>query len=109
MSQNRPTVPGIVTAVLVAHDGARWLPDTLEAVQNQTRPVDRFVAADNGSRDRGPALLQEALGAERIVTLLRDPDLAASMGTRGRAWAERDWSWGQVVARLRGLLRGPQE
>lgn len=71
LSQNRPTAPDIVTAVLVAHDGARWLPETLEAVQKQTRRPDRFVAADNGSRDRGPALLNEALGAERIISLPR--------------------------------------
>jgi phosphatidyl-myo-inositol dimannoside synthase len=47
--------------------------------------------------------------AERIVTLLRDPGLAAAMGARGRAWVEREWGWDRVVARLRDLLRVPQE
>lgn len=43
--------------------------------------------------------------AERLVTLLRDRELAAAMGARGRAWVEREWRWDLVVARLRALLR----
>ncbi|HEY3687320.1 MAG TPA: glycosyltransferase [Streptosporangiaceae bacterium] len=79
MPQNRSTAPNVVTAVLVAHDGARWLPDTLEAVQKQTRPVDRVVAADNGSRDRGPALLNDALGPDRITALDRSTGYGAAI------------------------------
>jgi len=72
LSQNRPAAPDIVTAVLVAHDGARWLADTLKALLTQSRPVDRIVAADNGSRDRGPAVLREVIGADQLVTMPRD-------------------------------------
>ncbi|MBO0890664.1 MAG: glycosyltransferase family 4 protein [Acidothermales bacterium] len=46
--------------------------------------------------------------AERLVALLRDRELAAAMGARGRAWVEREWGWDRVVARLRELLRVPQ-
>ncbi|MEW2359263.1 glycosyltransferase, partial [Spirillospora sp. NPDC029432] len=61
----------VVTAVLVAHDGARWLPETLKALLTQTRPVQRLVTADTGSRDRGPAVLAEVVGAGNMLTLPR--------------------------------------
>ncbi|NEA04743.1 hypothetical protein G3I28_36415, partial [Streptomyces sp. SID10116] len=35
----------IVTAVLVSHDGARWLPDALAGLLGQERPVQNAVAA----------------------------------------------------------------
>ncbi|WP_018653459.1 glycosyltransferase family 2 protein [Actinomadura flavalba] len=61
----------VVTAVLVAHDGAAWLPATLKAVLTQTRPVQRLVAVDTGSRDRGPAVLREVVGPGNVLTLPR--------------------------------------
>src|SRR4051812_50146721 len=61
----------IVTAVLVAHDGARWLPETLKALLTQTRPVQRLVAVDTDSRDRGPAVLSEVVGPGNLLRLPR--------------------------------------
>ncbi|SEF97191.1 Glycosyltransferase, GT2 family [Thermomonospora echinospora] len=59
----------VVTAVLVAHEGARWLPETLKALLTQTRPVQRFVAVDTGSTDRGPAVLTEVVGEGNLLRL----------------------------------------
>ncbi|QKG25134.1 glycosyltransferase [Actinomadura verrucosospora] len=61
----------VVTAVLVAHDGARWLPEALKALLTQARPVQRLVTVDTGSRDRGPAVLAEVLGGGDVLTLPR--------------------------------------
>ncbi|WP_067453723.1 glycosyltransferase family 2 protein [Actinomadura macra] len=61
----------VVTAVLVAHDGARWLPETLKALLTQARPVQRLVTVDTGSRDRGPAVLAEVVGTGKVLTLPR--------------------------------------
>lgn len=61
----------VVTAVLVAHDGARWLPETLKALLTQARPAQRLVTVDNGSRDRGPAVLAEVVGEGNVLTLPR--------------------------------------
>ncbi|WP_433328842.1 glycosyltransferase [Spirillospora sp. CA-294931] len=61
----------LVTAVLVAHDGARWLPETLKSLLTQTRPVDRLVTADTGSRDRGPSVLAEVVGESNVLRLAR--------------------------------------
>ncbi|WP_200423592.1 glycosyltransferase family 2 protein [Streptomyces sp. Y2F8-2] len=61
----------VVTAVLVAHDGARWLPDALAGLLGQERPVQNAVAADTGSADDSAQLLTDALGPDRVLHLAR--------------------------------------
>ncbi|MBB5939083.1 GT2 family glycosyltransferase [Streptomyces zagrosensis] len=61
----------VVTAVLVSHDGARWLPDALAGLLGQERPVQSAVAADTGSADDSAQLLTAALGRERVLHLAR--------------------------------------
>ncbi|MFF4400730.1 glycosyltransferase [Streptomyces sp. NPDC001480] len=61
----------VVTAVLVSHDGARWLPDALAGLLGQERPVQHAVAADTGSADASAQLVTEALGADRVLHLAR--------------------------------------
>ncbi|MFE7460797.1 glycosyltransferase [Streptomyces sp. NPDC057554] len=61
----------VVTAVLVSHDGARWLPDVLAGLLGQERPVQNVVAADTGSGDDSARLVTEALGADRVLHLAR--------------------------------------
>lgn len=55
-----------VTALLVSHDGARWLPAVLDGLTGQSRRPDRVVAVDTGSSDTGPDLLRERLGADAV-------------------------------------------
>ncbi|MGH3376940.1 MAG: glycosyltransferase family 2 protein, partial [Actinoallomurus sp.] len=59
----------VVTAVLITHDGARWLPETLKALLTQSHPIDRLVAADTGSTDAGPAMLTEVVGEGNLISL----------------------------------------
>ncbi|MFE2184922.1 glycosyltransferase family 2 protein [Streptomyces sp. NPDC059455] len=61
----------VVTAVLVAHDGARWLPDALSGLLGQERPVQSVIAADTGSADDSARLLTETLGEERVLHMAR--------------------------------------
>jgi GT2 family glycosyltransferase len=56
-----------VTAVVVSHDGARWLPEVLAALAAQTRAPQRILGVDTGSADGSKALLTEALGPERVL------------------------------------------
>ncbi|WP_295662000.1 glycosyltransferase family 2 protein, partial [uncultured Nocardioides sp.] len=56
----------IVTAVLVSHDGARWLPTVLDGLGAQEHPVDRVVAIDTGSKDDSASLLVAALGEDAV-------------------------------------------
>jgi GT2 family glycosyltransferase len=68
-----------VTAVLVAHDGARWLPEALGALDQQTRVPEQTVAVDTGSRDATPRLLARAFGDEAVVTLGREAGFGAAV------------------------------
>ncbi|MGO4255848.1 glycosyltransferase [Marmoricola sp. RAF53] len=52
-----------VTALLVSHNGARWLPAVLEGIRNGERRPDRIVAVDTGSADDSVALVEAALGS----------------------------------------------
>lgn len=61
----------VVTAVLVAHDGARWLPEALSGLLGQDRPVQDVLAADTGSADDSAQLLTESLGADRVLHMAR--------------------------------------
>ncbi|MDQ1680183.1 MAG: hypothetical protein QOI42_1042, partial [Frankiaceae bacterium] len=66
--------------VLVAHDGDKWLPRTLDGLARQTcQPAD-VVAVDTGSTDRTYELLADALGNSRVVR------------------AERTTTFGQAIA-----------
>ncbi|MFG2431396.1 glycosyltransferase family 4 protein [Streptomyces sp. NPDC048590] len=42
--------------------------------------------------------------ADRIVTLLGDPELRRRMGERGREWVEEKWRWDLLAEKLRALL-----
>ncbi len=71
-----------VTAVIVAHDGARWLPAALTALARSTRRPDRVVAVDTGSADTTSDLLGRAVAAglvDRVVDLPRDTGFGAAV------------------------------
>ncbi len=57
-----------VTALLVSHDGARWLPAVLAGLTGQTLPVDRVAAVDTTSRDDSVALVRAAKARGLRVT-----------------------------------------
>jgi len=61
----------VVTAVVVSHDGARWLPDALAGLLGQERPVQYVMAADTGSGDDSARLVTDALGPDRVLHLAR--------------------------------------
>ncbi|MGA8257756.1 MAG: glycosyltransferase family 2 protein, partial [Nocardioides sp.] len=66
-----------VAVLLVSHDGARWLPGTLEGLAEQADLVARVIAVDTGSRDDSVDLLTTALTEDfsgRGVVLTAPPD-----------------------------------
>jgi len=85
-----------VTAVLVARNGAQYLPATLAALAAQTRAPDRLVAVDAGSSDRTNAILRELLDDAMVVNGRRGT-LAQTADTVLRADAAQvsddDWYW----------------
>ena len=49
-----------VTAIIVTHDGAAWLPEVIASLSSQTHRIDRIIAVDTGSTDASPKLLRSA-------------------------------------------------
>ena len=65
-----PKDPSILV-LLVATDGAVWLPDVLKGLRaQQYRPI-KVLAVDNASGDGSGAILAKAFGVRRVVTLER--------------------------------------
>jgi phosphatidylinositol alpha-1,6-mannosyltransferase len=44
--------------------------------------------------------------ADRVASLLADPELARRMGAAGRAWVEHEWRWESQAGRMTELLTG---
>ncbi len=55
-----------VTALLVSHDGARWLPAVLDGLAAQTRPVDRASSPSTPAAGTSSADLLRAAPARRV-------------------------------------------
>ena len=71
-----------MTALLVSHDGARWLPTVLDAVAGQTRRPDGVLAVDTGSTDGSVDLLHRRLGNDGLTTAPAHTTFGAAV-TRG--------------------------
>jgi GT2 family glycosyltransferase len=84
-----------VTAILVVHDGARWLPEVVASLASQTRPIDHTLAVDTGSEDVSLKLLKNARVAS--VSLPRDTGfgaaVAAGLESLPRRIGDDEWIW----------------
>jgi GT2 family glycosyltransferase len=120
----------VVTAVIVAHDGAAWLPHLMEALNEQTKPVQRVVAVDTGSRDRSGSVLAALVGQSAVFGMDRSTGYSAAVrravahkaasgpvpGQSGRGHADQvEWLWllhddcEPAADALEQLLRGATE
>ena len=94
MTASRPRI----SALLVTHNGARWLPTALGAQQAASQRPDRWVVVDTGSADNSVDLVTEAL-AEDEVQVLRLPTTttygqAVRAGLAALDEAEgQEWIW----------------
>ncbi|MGZ4460363.1 MAG: glycosyltransferase [Nocardioidaceae bacterium] len=86
-----------VTALLVSHDGARWLPAVLDGLTGQSRPADRVVAVDTGSHDGSVDLLVQRLGESALVTAPSRSGYGAAVTAGLNALpppaGDDDWVW----------------
>ena len=80
-----------VTAVLVAHDGSRWLPEVLSALAASSVRPAHLVAVDTGSTDGSVELLRRAVG--RVVELPRHTSYAAAVAAGLRDAPEMRFVW----------------
>lgn len=84
-----------VTALLVSHDGARWLPAVIQGLESSTRLPDAFSLVDTGSTDESADLVASAFGGAP-VRLDRDTSYAAAVAAGLEAAgpaADDEWVW----------------
>ena len=90
----RPSVD--VTAILVAHDGDRWLSAALAALAASTQRPARVVLVDTGSTDATPELLRAVEDAQ-VLTLARTQGfgaaVAAALAAAREAGPATTWVW----------------
>jgi len=85
-----------VTVVLVASNGADFLPRTLDALKAQTRQPDSLIVVDVGSTDSTPALLSGALPTHFIQASGRlsfGTAVAHALGVVPPPADENEWLW----------------
>ncbi|MEV1169745.1 glycosyltransferase family 2 protein [Nonomuraea sp. NPDC049784] len=85
-----------VTVIVVAHDGARWLGETLRALVGQSRRPDRVAGVDNGSRDGSADLLAQAFGRGNLISLPRSTGFGESVAevlTKLPPAGSDEWIW----------------
>jgi GT2 family glycosyltransferase len=130
LSSNESYPQYVVTAVIVAHDGATWLPNVADALLDQTRAVQRVVAVDTGSRDRSGAVLASKFGQTAVFGMDRATGYGAAVaralthraanlpvvGSSGSQQGDRvEWIWllhddcEPAPDALEQLLRGAAE
>ena len=83
-----------VSAILVVHDGATWLPEVVASLASQTRAIDQIVAVDTGSQDSSPKLLKGA--RIPIITMPRDTGFGAAVASAVEKLppaSSQEWLW----------------
>ena len=84
-----------VTAILVVHDGATWLPKVVAALASQSRTPDRTIAVDTGSIDDSSKLLTGA--RLKHLTLGRGEGFGSAVSeavaTLPPCESEDEWIW----------------
>lgn len=82
-----------VTALLVVHDGATWLPEVVASLASQTHPIDYTLAVDTGSQDASLKLLKNARVAS--ISLPRETGFGAAvaeaLATLPEHFQESEW------------------
>jgi len=82
-----------VTAILVSHDGARWLPAVLAGIAAQSVRPDYVLGVDTGSKDESAQLLADALGQGAVIEEKLTTSFPKAI-RRGLAEApDSEWIW----------------
>ena len=66
-----------VTAILISHDGATWLPEVVASLAKQRHEIDQLIAVDTGSKDESLRLIKNA--GTQALTAPRDTGFGAAV------------------------------
>jgi GT2 family glycosyltransferase len=84
-----------VTAILVVHDGATWLPEVVASLVSQTRALDETLAVDTDSYDSSVKLLKNA--RVPFISMPRETGfgaaIAAAVENIPPSLDEDEWLW----------------
>jgi GT2 family glycosyltransferase len=84
-----------VTAIVVVHDGATWLPEVVASLISQTRAIDETLAVDTDSNDTSIKLLKNA--RVPFISMPRDTGfgsaIAAAVAKIPPANDDDEWLW----------------
>lgn len=100
--------PPTVGAIVVAHNGARWLPKVLGSFANMFHAPSAWRAVDVGSTDGGAELLRDAFGADRISYAPSGTGFGEAIRIGLEQLPRTDWIWllHDDAAVLPGTLAG---
>ncbi len=100
--------PPTVGAVIVAHNGARWLPKVLGSFSSMFYAPTAWRAVDVGSTDGSGDLLRDAFGAERISFAPSGTGFGEAVWMGVEQLPRTDWIWllHDDAAVLPGTLAG---
>lgn len=84
-----------VSALVVSHDGGRWLPAVIDGLRAQRAPVDAVVAIDTGSKDDSADLLDAAFGDVQRVSGSTSFPAAVALGLERlrEQGSTSEWVW----------------
>ncbi|WP_159085891.1 glycosyltransferase family 2 protein [Aeromicrobium chenweiae] len=85
--------PPRVGAVLVAHNGARWLPQVLASFSNMTYAPSHWRVVDVASTDGSADLLRDSFGADRVTYAPSGTGFGDAVRLALRDMPETDWIW----------------
>lgn len=100
--------PPTVGAIVVAHNGARWLPKVLASFSDMFYAPVAWRAVDVGSTDGGAELLRDAFGAQRISYAPSGTGFGEAVHIGVERLPRTDWVWllHDDAAVLPGTLAG---
>lgn len=114
-----PDDPSIVV-LLVATDGARWIPEVLRGLRAQQHRPLQILAVDNASTDGSAAMLEKSIGVRRVITLERRVGYGRALAAALKVAAERNLEADAIlllhddcalapgaIAQMVSQLRGP--
>ncbi|HEX3908429.1 MAG TPA: glycosyltransferase family 2 protein [Mycobacteriales bacterium] len=89
-----PESPGPrVTAILLVHDTAQWLDETLAGITAQRHPVDRLIAVDFSGHDGAFAPLGAELDPDDVVPVRRHAGTGEAVRAALKLGDDSDWLW----------------
>ena len=80
-------------ALVVSHDGARWLPSVIGGLRGQRTGPARVVAVDTGSKDGSADLLEAAFGADAVVRAPSSTSFPAAVRLGLEGAGDLEWVW----------------